>query len=640
MKTRTGLRSLTCLVCVAELFLSRGVQAQETRLHEGADARVGRPAEGEALPPRVIRFSGVLAADEAGSLPSGALAMMFVLYKEQEGGTPLWQEIQDVEPDEHGHYTAVLGQNTRDGLPLELFATGEARWLEARALLSGERREQARVLLVSVPYALKAADAETVGGLPPSAFVRSEGAEGTTTTAAALPSSGRAPSSPGGVVAATAGTTGYIAKFVDSVNLGNSVMFEGSGNIGLGTTSPFGPLHIGTVSNYRGLNLGSIQTGSYPGILLENTSTGGSVALTENAGLSLYAKPSTSAGFTGSDLKLVLTNAGNLGLGTSSPQGPLHIGKVGAYRNLNLGSIQTGAYPGILLENSSTNGSVAFTENNGLSLYVKPSASASFVPTDLKLVVSQAGDVGIGTTTPGKRLSVETPPDLYSLSLSDGTVTMAAGSSGSFGYGWFGTISTHDFHLGAVNLNDIVINYSTGYVGIGLVPGSFKLEVQGAVGPSADNSYTLGSLTRRWSAVYAANGTIQTSDARLKKDVASLGYGLREVMQLRPVSFQWNDRDDGRTHLGLIAQEVKDIIPEVIEGGEDPATPLGMNYGNLVPVLIKAVQEQEAALRRQVTEVKAETARLVEQIEELKAQNEQLRRIVAENASLRAAYRR
>ena len=77
-------------------------------------------------------------------------------------------ETQNVMADAKGNYTVQLGATKPDGLPLDLFTSGEARWLGVR-VNGGE--EQPRVLLLSVPYALKAADAETVGGLPASAFI-------------------------------------------------------------------------------------------------------------------------------------------------------------------------------------------------------------------------------------------------------------------------------------------------------------------------------------------------------------------------------------------------------------------------------------------------------------------------------------
>ena len=77
-------------------------------------------------------------------------------------------ETQNVTADVKGNYTVRLGATPPEGLPLDLFTSGEARWLGVR-INGGE--EQPRVLLLSVPYALKAGDAQTLGGLPASAFV-------------------------------------------------------------------------------------------------------------------------------------------------------------------------------------------------------------------------------------------------------------------------------------------------------------------------------------------------------------------------------------------------------------------------------------------------------------------------------------
>ncbi|HET8922235.1 MAG TPA: hypothetical protein VFN26_04480, partial [Candidatus Acidoferrum sp.] len=122
-----------------------------------------------ALPvPRLVKFAGML-KDELGKSRTGVVGVTFAIYKEQEGGAALWMETQNVELDEQGHYTVLLGTTKSEGLPLELFTLGEPRWLGVQVQMPGEV-EQPRVLLVSVPYALKAADAETLSGLPASAF--------------------------------------------------------------------------------------------------------------------------------------------------------------------------------------------------------------------------------------------------------------------------------------------------------------------------------------------------------------------------------------------------------------------------------------------------------------------------------------
>ena len=90
----------------------------------------------------------------------------------QDGGAALWTETQNVLADGNGHYTALLGTATTGGVPSELFGTGQSRWL---GVSIARQPEMPRVLLASVPYALKAGDADTLGGLP-AFFVRDHAA--------------------------------------------------------------------------------------------------------------------------------------------------------------------------------------------------------------------------------------------------------------------------------------------------------------------------------------------------------------------------------------------------------------------------------------------------------------------------------
>jgi trimeric autotransporter adhesin len=115
-----------------------------------------------AVVPRLVNYAGHVAT-APGRAVAGIDGMTFSIYREQEGGAPLWMETQTVTVDAKGNYTAQLGATKSEGLPLELFSAAESRWLGVR-VNGGE--EQPRVLLLSVPYALKAADAETIGGLP------------------------------------------------------------------------------------------------------------------------------------------------------------------------------------------------------------------------------------------------------------------------------------------------------------------------------------------------------------------------------------------------------------------------------------------------------------------------------------------
>jgi hypothetical protein len=123
-------------------------------------------AAANGVVPPMVKFSGVLT--DVNSKPlTGLVGVTFSLYKDSQGGAPLWLETQNVQIDKNGHYSVMLGSTSSPGLPGNLFVSGEARWLGVQA--QGQA-ELPRTLLMSVPYALKAADAETLGGKPLSAF--------------------------------------------------------------------------------------------------------------------------------------------------------------------------------------------------------------------------------------------------------------------------------------------------------------------------------------------------------------------------------------------------------------------------------------------------------------------------------------
>src|SRR5215469_7787463 len=117
--------------------------------------------------PHFVKFSGTL---KISGLSTGVVPLRFVIYRVSNGGTPLWQEVQNVDLDQ-GKFEVSLGATSSEGIPMTLFESGESRWLGVQALLPGQEEEQ-RVLLVSVPYAVQAENAQTLGGLPASAFAK------------------------------------------------------------------------------------------------------------------------------------------------------------------------------------------------------------------------------------------------------------------------------------------------------------------------------------------------------------------------------------------------------------------------------------------------------------------------------------
>jgi hypothetical protein len=360
----------------------------------------------DRVTPRVLKFSASLSPDPMAHFEPGVIGMTFSIYKDRGDETPLWTTTQNVAIDADGRFTVLLGDAEKDGIPIEIFTSGEARWLGMQRI---PEREMERIMLASVPYALKAADADSLGGKPLSAFVLSEAAVDRK------------------LKPVVDGAAGFIAKFVDTTNIDNSILFESAGRLGLSTTSPQAPLHINSVVTYRNAGVGSIQRGNNPGIMLENPLTNSSVLLSESFGFVVFASTSATVPLAGSDQRFVVRPSGNVGIAVNNPLVPLHIAGVKTYRGLNTTTVQSGTNPGLMLENPATNSTVALTENSGLSIYTSPSSTLPFTGSDLKMVVNTAGNVGIGVSAPAQKLEVAGNVKLTNNLMLPDTASTAAG---------------------------------------------------------------------------------------------------------------------------------------------------------------------------------------------------------------------
>jgi trimeric autotransporter adhesin len=200
--------------------------------------------------PRLVRFNGT-AKDANGSPLTGVVGITFALYSEQSGGASLWMETQNIQADVNGHYTALLGASKPEGLPTDLFTSEQARWVGVQ--ISGER-EQARVLLVSAPYALKAGDAETVGGLPASAFALANSAHTKSEEiAGGFPNQKpeRSQGSQANADVTGKGTIGYLPMWDTTSDIIDSLIFQKSSEIGIGTKTPAATLDVSGKSDIR-----------------------------------------------------------------------------------------------------------------------------------------------------------------------------------------------------------------------------------------------------------------------------------------------------------------------------------------------------------------------------------------------------
>jgi hypothetical protein len=127
----------------------------------------------------------------------------------------------------------------------------------------------------------------------------------------------------------------------------------------------------------------------------------------------------------------------------------------------------------------------------------------------------------------------------------------------------------------------------------------------GILNPYTNNVYSLGSSSYRWTTVYATNGTINTSDARYKTNIQTIENPIDKIMGINGIRYNWNSNEypdmnfDNDTHLGVLAQEVEEVLPELVFTDENGYK--SVSYEKLTPVLIEAVKEQQ----EEITELKA-----------------------------------
>ncbi|RKE95036.1 tail fiber domain-containing protein [Ichthyenterobacterium magnum] len=108
-------------------------------------------------------------------------------------------------------------------------------------------------------------------------------------------------------------------------------------------------------------------------------------------------------------------------------------------------------------------------------------------------------------------------------------------------------------------------------------------------------------------------GTLtQNSDRRLKTNIKELQYGLQTILNLNPVSYNWKRYpEETQQSLGLIAQEVQPLIEEIVKIGIDKDQTLSLSYTELIPILIKAMQEQQTLINTQEKQIEGLSAELI-----------------------------
>jgi len=352
-----------------------------------------------------------------------------------------------------------------------------------------------------------------------------------------------------------------------------------SGNIAVGGGTP------SIFTAYSIASFGSLSTTSN-GITIASTTTGngliefadGTTGNQAYRGYLQYAHTADSLSFgtAGSD-RMIITSAGNVGIGTSSP--------------LSLGSTYS-----VLTLNGSNGSAISFRGNETASLqlfgegvngYVDAQSTGSLIFRTTssyteRMRITSGGNVGIGTSSPGYPLDFGTGGTGNHIRLRR---IYANGSGTDSGY--------------SLN-NTLIYQDSGGHFNI-TNPGSFpdtslRITTNGntLLGTTSDNGerlYVSGSIR--------ATGTITAnSDLTLKKNLLRIENALEKVEQINGYTYEFKE-DDSKRHAGVIAQEIQTVLPEIVNKGNDGI--LGVEYGNISALLIEAIKEQQT----QINELKA-----------------------------------
>lgn len=315
---------------------------------------------------------------------------------------------------------------------------------------------------------------------------------------------------------------------------------------------------------------------------------------------------------TNSSTRMRINDMGDIGIGTNSPSAKLHIKENDEALRID------GDNPWISFYDGASYKAYLYHDGDHLSLSNEELGKLSFRTNSLtRMTIEDNGNVGVGAYNPVAKLDVR----------GDAVFNEDGGDND------FRIESDDDTHA-------LFVKGSTGWVGIGNNSPQAKLHVAGNIkfgsgeefGDGGSNEifafgtlrpkytaeYDLGTSSYKWVDIWATNGTIQTSDRRLKKDIVEIPYGLSEIMKLKPVKFKWNNHYDQNEKLGLIAQDVLPIVKEVVKthhyelselDGESRKKVenerLGVYYSDLIPVLIKAMQEQQMQIDDLKNEIKA-----------------------------------
>ena len=203
------------------------------------------------------------------------------------------------------------------------------------------------------------------------------------------------------------------------------------------------------------------------------------------------------------------------------------------------------------------------------------------------------------STTTGRNITFNTNANTEAMRIDSGNA-LHIGTTAQPGGGW-------DAHLNVAHDTNAAYFRSTGSggsAGVGIQVGTYTATTYALVFYNGQQGAAGGvSLANANTSTSVAYNT--SSDYRMKENIRPIENGLDRLKQLKPVKFDWKTSDE--TSEGFIAHEVQEIFPDAIAGEKDGEEMQGMDYGRITPLLVKAIQEQQAqieTLKQEIREIR------------------------------------